>query len=124
MITGLWVDNKLRGKLISSLEFPYLLQSSYFMIILKLLQFHLFIAPFNLLSCEFDSFTFKLLYWVIFILIKLNLFYNILYNILTVPCEKYKTVSFASSIMKGIVVFVALSKFAVKLIRWIALGSA
>ena len=27
------------------------------MIILKLLQFHLFIADFNLLSCEFDSFT-------------------------------------------------------------------
>ena len=41
----------------------------------------------------------------------------------TVPCEKSKTVYFASSIMKNIVVFPVLSKFAVKLIYWIALGS-
>ena len=33
----------------------------------------------------------------------------------TVPCEKSKTISFASSVMKSIVV-PALSKFAVKLI--------
>ena len=30
------------------------------MIISKLPQFHFFIADFNLLSCEFDSLTFKL----------------------------------------------------------------
>ena len=34
----------------------------------------------------------------------------------TVLCEKSKTVSFASSIIKNIVVFPALPKFAVKLI--------
>ena len=34
----------------------------------------------------------------------------------TVPCEKSNTVSFASSIIRKIVVFPALSKFAVKLI--------
>ena len=34
----------------------------------------------------------------------------------TVPCEKSKTISFASSVMKSIVVVPALSKFAVKLI--------
>ena len=34
----------------------------------------------------------------------------------TDPCEKSKTVYFASSIMKNIVVFPTLSKFAVKLI--------
>ena len=32
------------------------------------------------------------------------------------PCENSKTVSFASSIIKNVVVFPALSKFAVKLI--------
>ena len=35
-----------------------------------------------------------------------------------------KTVSFASSGMKKILVFPARSKFAIKLICWIALGSA
>ena len=54
-----------------------------------------------------------------FILDKLKL----LYNTFTVPYEQSKTVSFAYSIMKKIVVFPDLSKFAVKLIRWIALGS-
>ena len=47
-----------------------------------------------------------------------------LQNFYTVPYEKSKTVFFASSIMKNIVVFPALSKFAVKLICWMALGSA
>ena len=37
----------------------------------------------------------------------------------TLPCENSKTVSFASSIMKNIVVFPALSKFAVKLINFL-----
>ena len=41
-----------------------------------------------------------------------------------VPCENSNSVSFASSIMKNILAFPALSKFAVKLIWWIALGSA
>ena len=47
-----------------------------------------------------------------------------IYKTFTDPCEKPKTVSFASSSIKKIVVFSALSKFAVKLICWIALGSA
>ena len=34
-----------------------------------------FIADLNLLSCEFDSFTFKLLYCVIFILIKIKIYF-------------------------------------------------
>ena len=61
-----------------------------------------FIADFNLLSCEFDSFTFKLLYCVIFILIKIKIYFvfNYIYKTFTVPCENSKTVSFASSRMK------------------------
>ena len=47
-----------------------------------------------------------------------------IYNTFTVSCEKSKTVSFASSVMKNIVVFPALSRSAVKLICWFALGSA
>ena len=47
------------------------------MIVLKLLHFHFFIADFSLLSCEFDSFKFKLLYCVIFILIKIKPLYDI-----------------------------------------------
>ena len=46
------------------------------------------------------------------------------HNTLTVPFEKSKTVSFASSIMKNIVESPTLSKFPVKLICWIAFGSA
>ena len=46
------------------------------------------------------------------------------YKTFTVPCEKPKTVSFAFSIIKNIVVFPSLSKFAVKLFCWIAVGSA
>ena len=46
------------------------------------------------------------------------------YNTLVVPCEKLKTVSFASSIMKNIVLLPAQSRFQVKLICSIAFGSA
>ena len=47
-----------------------------------------------------------------------------IYKNYTVTCEKSKAVSFASSRMKNIVVIPAQSKFLVKLICWIALGSA
>ena len=47
-----------------------------------------------------------------------------IYKTFSVPCEKSNTVSLASSISKNIVVFPALSEFAVKLICWIALRSA
>ena len=39
-----------------------------------------------------------------------------IYKTFTVPCEKSKTVSLAPSIINNVVVFPALSKFAVKLI--------
>ena len=45
------------------------------------------------------------------------------YKTLMVPCEKSKMVSFASSVTKKIVAFAGLSKFPVKLIYCIALGS-
>ena len=84
---------------------------------LKTTSFSFFIADLNLLSCEFDSFTFKLLYCVIFILIKIKLIQqNYIHKTFTVPCEKSKTVYFDSSIIKNVVVFPVLSKFAVKLI--------
>ena len=44
-------------------------------------------------------------------------------NTLTVPFEKFETVSFASSIMKDIAEDSALSRFPVKLICWFAFGS-
>ena len=49
---------------------------------------------------------------------------NCIHKTFMVPCEKCKTVSFASSIIKNDVIFPALSRFAVKLICWIAVGSA
>ena len=74
-----------------------------------------FIADFNLLSCEFYSFPFKPFYWAI-LYFKFKLSYN---KTFTVPFEKFKTVSFASSIMKNNFVFSVLSKFTVKLICWL-----
>ena len=47
-----------------------------------------------------------------------------IYNTLTVPCEKSKMVSFASSIMKNIAAPAVQSRFPVKLICCIAFGSA
>ena len=68
---------------------------------LKTTSFSFFIGDFNLLSCEFHSFRFKLLYCVIFILIKVKPLYDIaLAKTFTAPCENSKTVSFASSRMK------------------------
>ena len=48
------------------------------------------------------------------ILLKTKLFYNAF--TFTISCEMSNTISFASSIMKNIVVFPALSKLASKLI--------
>ena len=62
---------------------------------------------------------------VIFILIRIKRFQqNSIYKTFTVPFENSKIVSFASSRMKYNLVFPAVSKFAVKLTCWIALGSA
>ena len=45
------------------------------------------------------------------------------YKTFTIPCEKSKMFSIASSIIKNIVVPFALSRFPVKLIYYIAFGS-
>ena len=47
-----------------------------------------------------------------------------IYNTLRVPCEKYKMVSFTSSIMTNIVLFPSQSRLPVKLICCIAFRSA
>ena len=47
----------LRGKLVSSSELPIIFDD-----ILQAKSVSFFIIDFDLLSCEFDSFTFKLLY--------------------------------------------------------------
>ena len=71
------------------------------MIILILLHFLFFIADLNLSSREFGSFTFKLLYCVTFISIKIKFLHDIcIYETFTVPCGNSKAVSFASSRMK------------------------
>ena len=59
-----------------------------------------FITDFNLLSYELDNFTFNVLYWVILCSYYIKTKWN--QYTLTVPLEKSKTVSFASSIMKNI----------------------
>ena len=67
----------------------------------KLLQhYFLFITDFNLLGWELHNFTFKVLQWVILYWYYIKTKQN--YNASTVPCEKFKIVSFASSIMKNI----------------------
>ena len=58
-----------------------------------------------------------------FYICKKELIFKYVYKAFTVPCEKSKTVSFASSRMKKILLLFGRSKFAVKLICWIALGS-
>ena len=88
----LLVNNSFWGKLVS-------LSPIRFDNNLKTTSVSFFIADFNLLTCEFDSFTFKLFYCVIFILIKIKPLYDIVFAKL-VPCENLKTVSFASSRMK------------------------
>ena len=51
-------------KLVSSLEFPIKFDERF-----KVTSVPFFIPHFNLLSCEVGNFTFKVLYWVFFILI-------------------------------------------------------
>ena len=50
--------------------------------------------------------------------------YNDIHNTFTVAYEKSKMVSFASSIMKNVAVFSSRPRFPVKLMYYIALGSA
>ena len=99
--------------------FPSLESQARFDEMFKAISVPLFIY---LLSFKLDNFMFKVLYWVILFWYKISL--NKIYNTFTVPCEKSKMVSFASSIMNNIVVFLSRSRFAVKLIFFIAVGSA
>ena len=77
-------------------------------------------------SCEFNNFTFKCHIESFYtdIILEQNKIVEHICNTLTVSCEKSKTVSFASSIMKNIVAPAARSRFLVTLICCIAFGSA
>ena len=68
--TCLLVNNNLRGKLVSLS--PIIFDDN-----LKTTSVSFFIAYISLLSCKFDSFTFKLLFCVIFRLIKTKPLYDI-----------------------------------------------
>ena len=102
--------------------------------ILKVISVPFFIPDFNLLSFQFDNFTFKcyaefiliyLMYIVINIILRQNKTvkqavrsqalqsdtlataaksYDDIHYIFTFPCEKSKMVSFASSVMKNIII--------------------
>ena len=78
----------------------------------KLLYYHFFIPDFNLLIIKryIESF-------YIDIILEQNKVADHIHNNFTVPCEKSKIVSFASSIMKNIVVFAfpSWTRFLVKL---------
>ena len=99
----------------------------------KLLRysFHLylisfFIAGFNLLSYELESFTSKLLYWAffkIYIIFKWNKITIVLQFLVKSKNEKCKMVFYASSRMKNIVIFRAWSRFPVKLTCYVTFGS-
>ena len=54
------VNNSLCGKLISSLQFAIKFHERF-----QVTSVQFFIPDFNSLSCELDTFTFKVLYWVI-----------------------------------------------------------
>ena len=57
------------------------------------------------------------------IILEQNKIVEHIHNTFTVPCEKYKMVSFASSIMKSIVAPAAWSRFPLTFICCIAFGS-
>ena len=119
--TCVLVKNNLWGKLFSVLESPITFGKT-----LKVTSVPFFIPDFSLLIKELDNFTFKVLYWVI-----LYWYHIILYiisktnhNTFTVPREKFKMVSCASTIKKIILAHFARAKFPVKLIFYIAFGTA
>ena len=72
-VTCLLVNNNLWGKLV--LLLPIIFDDNF-----KTTPVSFFIADFNLLSYEFDSFTFNPLYCVIFILIKIESLNRIVYT--------------------------------------------
>ena len=70
-VTCVLVNNNLCGKLV--LLSPIIFDDN-----LKTTPVSFFIADFSLLSCDFDSFTYKLLYYPIFILIKIKPLYDMI----------------------------------------------
>ena len=83
------------------------------------------ISVLSLLICELDNFTLKLSYWVIldWYFIKARYIYITL-TFSLVPCEKSEIVSFASSVMKKIIVFLTRSRLSLKKLIWcIVFGS-
>ena len=93
------VNNNLREKLVSSLEFPIKFDETF-----KVTSVPFFTADFNLLSCELHNFIFNVLYWVVLFWYYIKTKQS--HNTLTVPFEKSKYVSFATLIMKNIASFV------------------
>ena len=82
----------------------------------------LFVADFDLLSCQFDNLTLTVI--LIHFILMPNIFVECINNTYTVPDEKSRIVSLTSLIMKNILLFPAHSRFPVKLIFSIAFGSA
>ena len=104
------------GKLFSSSESPIT-----FYELFKVTRVLVFIPDFNLLIWELHNFVFKVLYWTIFYWYYIKTKQN--YNTFTVSCENSKIASFASSIVKNIVLLPSQSKCSVKMICCIAFGS-
>ena len=107
-------NNSLRRKWVLSLKL-----STTFDIRFEVTLLPFFIPDFSLINFELDDFTFKVLYWYL----SYQYYIKYIHNTLTFPCEKSKMVSFDSSIIKNIFVFAVQSKFPVKTICCIALGS-
>ena len=107
-------------KIIPSLEAPTRFNESF-----KFTSAPFFICDFNLLTCGFNYFTFKVLYWVIlhwyYIKVKTK---TTNHSTLIVPREKSKIVSFAFSIMKNINLLLFPLRFPVKLIYFFSFGPA
>ena len=112
--TCLLVNCNLCGELVLSSELLIIFHDNP-----KTISVSFSIADFNLLSCEFDSFTYNISYcleplYMDIIFDKIKLLYNTFHNTATVPCEKSKTVSFGSSRIKNILVLSSPAKLAVK----------
>ena len=108
------VNNNLCGKLVSLVESSITFDERFQVTLVPF-----FNPEFNLLSYELNNFTFKVLHLVILYRYYFKTKWN--YNALTVSFEKFKKISFASSIMKNIVAFWSI--FQAKLVCCIAFGT-
>ena len=101
--------------------------------IFKVTSVSFFIPDFDLITCKLNTLRSKCYIKSCYtdIMLKQNIIVehsvgksnDYVHNILTILSEKYKMVSFASSTIKKIFVFLSRSTFAVKLICCIAFGS-